>query len=437
MNKNLSGTNGSLSPTLSSNIGTYEKITPNTWKFALLFAYFAMVVDGVDIMLLSYSLTSLKAEFGLSTFQAGALGSASLAGMGIGGILGGWACDRFGRVRTIAHSVTFFSIATCILGFTHSFEQFMALRFIGALGIGALYMACNTLMAEYVPTSYRTTVLGMLQTGQTVGYIVATLLAGAIIPEHGWRILFFITVIPAIINVILQRFVPEPKSWQLTKIAASQVNNPEVAQTHVTSKKGIYQQIFTNLKHRKMFLLWMMTAFFLQFGYYGINNWMPSYLETEVHMNFKSLTSYMVGSYTAMILGKILAGYLADKFNRRAVFVFGTLASAIFLPVIIFFNTPDNILYLLVTFGFLYGIPYGVNATYMAESFSTDVRGTAIGGAYNIGRVGAAIAPATIGFLASGGTFAMAFIVMGVAYFIAGVLPGLFIQDRQYDPQKS
>jgi AAHS family cis,cis-muconate transporter-like MFS transporter len=137
-----------------------------------------------------------------------------------------------------------------------------------------------------------------------------------------------------------------------------------------------------------------------------------------------------------MILGKILAGYLADKFNRRAVFVFGTIASAVFLPIIIFFNTPDNILYLLITFGFLYGIPYGVNATYMAESFSTDVRGTAIGGAYNIGRVGAAIAPATIGFLASGGTFTMAFIVMGAAYFVAGVLPGLFIKDRQYDPQK-
>ena len=430
MNNDVQTVTGNLPNTLASNIGTYDRITPNTWKWALLFAYFAMVVDGVDIMLLSYSLTSLKADFGLSTFQAGALGSASLAGMGIGGILGGWACDKFGRVRTIAHSVTFFSIATCILGFTQTFEQFMVLRFIGALGIGALYMACNTLMAEYVPTSYRTTVLGTLQTGQTVGYIVATLLAGAIIPEHGWRILFFITVIPAIIN--------EPKSWQLTKIAALNPEKQKTEQPDVKPKSGsIYKQIFNNFKHRKMFLLWMTTAFFLQFGYYGINNWMPSYLETEVHMNFKSLTSYMVGSYTAMILGKILAGYLADKFNRRAVFVFGTLASAIFLPIIIFFNTPDNILYLLITFGFLYGIPYGVNATYMAESFSTDVRGTAIGGAYNIGRVGAAIAPATIGFLASGGTFAMAFIVMGAAYFIAGVLPGLFIKDRQYDPQKS
>nr|EXT86931.1 sugar (and other) transporter family protein [Acinetobacter baumannii 25307_3] len=404
----------------------------------MLFAYFAMVVDGIDIMLLSYSLTSLKAEFGLTTFQAGALGSASLAGMGIGGILGGWACDKFGRVRTIANSVTFFSVATCLLGFTQSFEQFMALRFIGALGIGALYMACNTLMAEYVPTTYRTTVLGTLQTGQTVGYIAATLLAGAIIPDYGWGGFFFLSLVPAFVYFFLPRFVPEPKSWQLTKIESLQGNRQPKERVVAEKPKSssIYKQIFNNFKHRKMFLLWMTTAFFLQFGYYGINNWMPSYLETEVHMNFKNLTSYMVGSYTAMILGKILAGYLADKFNRRAVFVFGTIASAVFLPIIIFFNTPDNILYLLITFGFLYGIPYGVNATYMAESFSTDVRGTAIGGAYNIGRVGAAIAPAIIGFLASGGTFTMAFIVMGAAYFVAGVLPGLFIKDRQYDPQR-
>ncbi|WP_235894589.1 MFS transporter, partial [Acinetobacter baumannii] len=240
------------------------------------------------------------------------------------------------------------------------------------------------------------------------------------------------------VNIFLQRFVPEPKSWQLTKIESLQGNRQPKERVVAEKPKSssIYKQIFNNFKHRKMFLLWMTTAFFLQFGYYGINNWMPSYLETEVHMNFKNLTSYMVGSYTAMILGKILAGYLADKFNRRAVFVFGTIASAVFLPIIIFFNTPDNILYLLITFGFLYGIPYGVNATYMAESFSTDVRGTAIGGAYNIGRVGAAIAPAIIGFLASGGTFTMAFIVMGAAYFVAGVLPGLFIKDRQYDPQR-
>ena len=430
---------------LPKNVGTAHRINSNTWKLAFFFAFVSLVIDGVDIMLLSFSLTSLKAEFGLTSFQAGMLGSSSLAGMALGGITGGWACDKFGRVKTIAWSVVFFSIMTCVLGFTQSYEQFMVLRFIGAFGLGSLYMACNTLMAEYVPTKYRTTVLGTLQTGQTVGYIVATLLAGAIIPDHGWRMLFYVTIIPAAFALIFMRFIPEPASWQEAKIEQYKRKHLKLSEASVTTQmqavkapsESIYKKIFSHNQHRKMFLLWMTTAAFLQFGYYGVNNWMPTYLETDLNMNFKALTGYMVGAYTAMILGKIIAGYAADKFGRRITFVFGTVSTAAFLPVIIFFNTPDNIAYLLITFGFLYGIPYGVNATYMAETFSTDVRGTAIGGAYNMGRLGAAIAPATIGIIAAGGSFTMAFIVMGAAYFIAGVIPGLFIRERQYDPQQS
>lgn len=442
MNNDMRAGAGTLSRKLPSNIGTAHRIHKNTWKIAFVFAFISLVIDGVDIMLLSFSLTSLKAEFGLTSFQAGMLGSSSLAGMALGGITGGWACDKFGRVKTIAWSVVFFSIITCILGFTQSYEQFMILRFIGAFGLGSLYMACNTLMAEYVPTKYRTTVLGTLQTGQTVGYIVATLLAGAIIPDHGWRMLFYVTIVPAAFALIFMRFVPEPASWQEAKIEQFKRKELKIEPTPetVTAKapsESVYKRIFGHTQHRKMFLLWMSTAAFLQFGYYGVNNWMPTYLETELNMNFKALTGYMVGAYTAMILGKIIAGYAADKLGRRATFVFGTVATAAFLPVIIFYNTPGNIAYLLITFGFLYGIPYGVNATYMAETFSTDVRGTAIGGAYNMGRLGAAIAPATIGIIAAGGSFTMAFIVMGAAYFIAGVIPGLFIRERQYDPQQS
>lgn len=442
MNNDIQAEAGSLSKKLPSNIGTVHRIHKNTWKIAFVFAFISLVIDGVDIMLLSFSLTSLKAEFGLTSFQAGMLGSSSLAGMALGGITGGWACDKFGRVKTIAWSVVFFSIMTCILGFTQTYEQFMIFRFIGAFGLGSLYMACNTLMAEYVPTKYRTTVLGTLQTGQTIGYIVATLLAGAIIPDHGWRMLFYVTIVPAAFALIFMRFVPEPASWQEAKIEQFKRKELKIEPTSkvITAKapsESVYKRIFDHTQHRKMFLLWMTTAAFLQFGYYGVNNWMPTYLETELNMNFKALTGYMVGAYTAMILGKIIAGYAADKLGRRVTFVFGTVATAAFLPVIIFYNTPSNIAYLLITFGFLYGIPYGVNATYMAETFATDVRGTAIGGAYNMGRLGAAIAPATIGIIAAGGSFTMAFIVMGTAYFIAGVIPGLFIRERQYDPQQS
>ncbi len=223
--------------------------------------------------------------------------------------------------------------------------------------------------------------------------------------------------------------VPEPQAWYHSR-------NDLTGQDTNTQESAL-KRIFADPRNRKMFILWALTAGFLQFGYYGVNNWMPSYLESELGMKFKEMTAYMVGTYSAMILGKILAGYMADKLGRRFTYAFGAIGTAIFLPLIVFYNSPDNILFLLIAFGFLYGIPYGVNATYMTESFPTHIRGSATGGAYNVGRLGAAIAPATIGFLASGGSIGLGFLVMGAAYLICGVIPRLLIKEKQYDPQQS
>ena len=404
-------------------------LSPHTWKIAFFFAFLALLVDGADLMLLSYSLNSIKAEFQLSSVQAGMLGSFTLAGMAIGGIFGGWACDQFGRVRIVVISILLFSVLTCGLGLTQNFIQFSILRFFASLGLGSLYIACNTLMAEYVPTRYRTTVLGTLQAGWTVGYIVATLLAGWIIPDHGWRMLFYVAIVPVLLAVLMHFLVPEPQAWYHSR-------NDLTGQDTNTQESAL-KRIFADPRNRKMFILWALTAGFLQFGYYGVNNWMPSYLESELGMKFKEMTAYMVGTYSAMILGKILAGYMADKLGRRFTYAFGAIGTAIFLPLIVFYNSPDNILFLLIAFGFLYGIPYGVNATYMTESFPTHIRGSATGGAYNVGRLGAAIAPATIGFLASGGSIGLGFLVMGAAYLICGVIPALLIKEKQYDPQQS
>ena len=401
-----------------------------------IFCFLGLLIDGADLMLLSYSLSSLKAEFGLSSVEAGSLGSFTLAGMAIGGIYGGWACDRFGRVKTVVWSIVLFSVGTAILGMTHSYWQFASTRFFASLGLGALYVACNTLMAEYVPTRYRTTVLGTLQAGWSVGYIVATLLAGWILPEHGWRWLFYVAIIPVILAVLMQRLVPEPQAWLTARAERARQKADGTRHTQKSKPDGMFKLIFSDPKASRMFLLWALTAGFLQFGYYGVNNWMPSYLESELGMNFKSMTSYMVGTYAAMIFGKILAGLAADRLGRRTVFAVGALGTAIFLPVIVLFQSPENILWMLVVFGFLYGIPYGVNATYMTESFEAKFRGSAVGGAYNIGRIGAAVAPAAIGFLASHGSIGVGFLVMGGAYFICGVIPALFIRDKQFDPQK-
>jgi AAHS family cis,cis-muconate transporter-like MFS transporter len=290
-------------------------------------------------------------------------------------------------------------------------------------------------MSEYVPTSRRTTVLGTLQAGWSVGYVVATVLAGLIIPVYGWRFLFGTAIVPVIFALLMQRIVPEPPSW--VEASKKQVAAGIAAKEQKTEQKNQWQVIFADRGYRKSFILWTLTAGFLQFGYYGVNNWLPTYVVNELKFDFRQMTGYLVGTYLAMILGKIVAGYLADVFGRRWLYAFGGVATAVFLPVIVTYHSPGNIVLLLTFFGFLYGVPYGVAATYMTESFATGIRGTAVGGSYNIGRVGAVIAPTAIGLIATKYSIGAGLIVMGGAYFMTGIIPALFIKEKMYDPQQA
>lgn len=104
------------------------------------------------------------------------------------------------------------------------------------------------------------------------------------------------------------------------------------------------------------------------------------------------------------------------------------------LPLLIFFGTPSSIAWLLLVFGFLYGAPYAVNGTYMSESFPSSVRGTAVGAAYNIGRIGATLSPLLIGLAATEYSIGAGLALLGVSYLACALLPGLFIEERQFDP---
>ena len=395
------------------------------WVVVLISGFLGLMVDGMDLMFLSYSLPSLMRDLPLSKAEAGSLASYSLLGMAIGGILGGWAADRFGRVRVVVWTIVLFSIGTAALGLTQTYWQFALLRFLSALGLGAEYVVCNTLMAEYVPTHRRTTVLGILQAGWSVGYVVATVLAGLIIPTYGWRPLFATALVPVLLALFIRRVVPEPPGWT------------QSARTRTVEKSaGQWRSIFDSPPRRRMFVLWALTSCFLQFGYYGVNNWLPTYIVNELKFDFTAMTGYLVGTYVAMIIGKVIAGYLADRFGRRLIYVVGGFGTALFLPLIIQLQTPENIIVLLTLFGFLYGVPYGVNATYMTESFETEIRATAVGGAYNLGRIGAALAPWLIGVIATNYSIGLGLMVMGTAYFLTGIIPALYIREKMHDPQQ-
>jgi AAHS family cis,cis-muconate transporter-like MFS transporter len=129
-----------------------------------------------------------------------------------------------------------------------------------------------------------------------------------------------------------------------------------------------------------------------------------------------------------------MAGWLADRFGRRNVYVTSAFLTAIALPFIYFYHTPANIIMLLTILGFIYGAQYGINSTYMSESFPTHIRGTAVGGAYNVGRFGAAIAPISIGIIAESHSIGLGLAMLGIAYALSGIIPAIFIKEKMYDP---
>jgi MFS transporter, AAHS family, cis,cis-muconate transporter len=386
--------------------------------------FVALVVDGMDLQILALALPNITSDLQLSPVRAGALSTYTLAGMGIGGVLAGWLADRVGRVRVVWWSVLIFSTLTAAIAWCQTYWQFALIRLLSGVGIGSLYSIGTLLAAEYVPTRVRTTVLGTLQAGWSVGYVVAALLSASVIPRFGWRPLFACAIAPGAVALALLWRAPDPPSWTSRNRGASGV-----------ARGASLGALWSDAPVRRTFLLWTVASIALQFGYYGANSWLPSYLVKDLGVNVQSMGWYVAGTYTMMVIGKVVTGYVADRAGRRAMWIVSGMLTAAYLPVLVYAATPENVAVLLLAFGFLYGAPYAINSTYMSESFPADIRATAVATSYAFGRIGSTLSPVLIGLAATRYSIGFGIALMGISYALCALAPGLFIRERMFDPQ--
>jgi AAHS family cis,cis-muconate transporter-like MFS transporter len=264
-----------------------------------------------------------------------------------------------------------------------------------------------------------------MQAGWSLGYVFAALLSSYILPTIGWRPLFLCAIVPGIITLLMLRGLKDSPSWLASREAARRSGKREHEFAKIWADKSV----------RNIFIAWSLTAIALQFGYYGVNSWLPSYMVKELGVNLKNMGWYVASTYAATVIGKIIAGSLTDYFGRRTIWAASAISTAIAIPVIIHYANAGNVAVLMLIFGFLFGAPMGINSTYLAESFPTAVRGTCVATSYNIGRIGSMSSPLMIGYVSTNYSIAYGLALLGIAYAITGIIPALFIRDNLYDPK--
>ena len=180
---------------------------------ALAAAQIGYLLDAMDVLFYVFALSAIRAEFHLTNQQAGLVSGLTLVASALGGIAAGALADRWGRRRTLIYTILVYSLASAGAATSSSLAQLLFWRALVGLGLGGEWSAGAVLVAEWWPASQRGKAMGIMQSGWALGYMAAALVSGFVLPRWGWRVLFLVGVLPALVTVAIRFTVQEPPVW--------------------------------------------------------------------------------------------------------------------------------------------------------------------------------------------------------------------------------
>lgn len=369
------------------------------------------MLDAMDVMLYSMVLAHLMRDIGMDKGEAGLLNSLTLFASAIGGLGFGFLADRVGRTRALMLSILVYSLASGACAFSASILQLAIFRFVLGLGMGGEWTTGAALIAETWPAEHRGKALGLMQSTWAIGEMIAAGVVAVVLPSFGWRAVFLVGVLPALFVLWIRRDVPESELW---------------LRQQQQETRGSLSLLWRGDLRRNGLLATAMNAFAM-FGYWGLFTWIPAYLALPVAEGGRGLdlmktTLWLVLMGVGKWFGYALFGFFADAVGRRRSYVTYLLVAAALVPL---FGMAETPFWLLVLGPFVAFFGTGFFSGFSAiasELFPTEIRATAMGLSYNLGRGLSAAAPAVVGLLATRYGLGSAFLLQAGAFFVAALL---------------
>lgn len=403
---------------------------------------FLNMLDGFDITAMAIVAGAVSAELELTADRLGWIFSFALAGMMAGAMLLAPLSDVIGRRKMIIASVALVGISILLTANATTLTEFIVLRFISGLGAGAMLACQAALTAEYSPEKYRAFSVAAVTSGYPLGAMMTSVIAGYIMPDSGWRGMFWfgggLTLLMVIVAWLL---IPESLKYLFErhpKNALARVNKilsklkkdvlaelPEVSAAKKAQKSGLAATMLKLLsaEHRKVTLtLW--TTFFLCFAtLYFLMSWIPKLMDDSgfpVEVGRQAFFLFNFGG----VLGIYLLGILSLRFKLTNI-IFALLFSSA-ISMIVFAMAPSQqslLLIIIFVVGLLQQGGFVGLYSAAAKAYPTDVRSTGIGWSIGLGRSGAVIGPAVAGYLIAGGLDMSAnFYIFAIPMAIGGLI---------------
>lgn len=397
-------------------------------------------MDGLDVLILSFAMAAIVSEFGLTLGEGGLIATYTLIGTVLGGYLFGIFADYFGRVHTFSLTIIIFSIFTGACAFADNVTHLSILRFLAGLGLGGEYGIGMTLVSETWPAAKRARATAGVAMGWQAGAVLAAILAAVVLPDYGWRGLFLVGVVPALLAAWARHGIKEPPMWvkrkEMKKELAARKERGETLTAEEEeqleeAKKFPLAHLFASPSKTVTTLSLTVMTSVQNFGYYGIMVWLPMILLKEHGLTTKSMSGWMIVTVIGMIAGIYVFGYLCDRLGRKVPYLIFYICAAAMVYIYVNLGTPVALLFGGAFLGFFCNGMMAGYGTLLSENYTTDARSTAQNFIFNTGRAVGGFAPAIIGALAQSHGFSAAFALLSCVYVAAAVNVLFFIKDTR------